>query len=171
MHNNWFTLTNLKHLLCHLCIYCVFMSFYWTQSTYGLICIFPNFSSRTVHSFSESNKMIQNTTYIHICKKLTSHTTVPLNHKTNLYFNYRSDRNVIPLIRSKQMYKQMTSLPLYKFKLDVALALMYREVVDDPMEIQAVTGWTTSEGLGPLRATPARCLGASSALSCGAGAI
>ena len=44
----------------------------------------------------------------------------------------------LALVNAYVLYKQMTSLPLYKFKLDVALALMYGEVVDDPMEIQAV---------------------------------
>ena len=44
----------------------------------------------------------------------------------------------LALVNSYILYKQLTNLPLHKFKLDVALSLMYGDVVEDPTQIQDV---------------------------------
>ena len=44
----------------------------------------------------------------------------------------------LSLVNSFILYKETASLPLYQFKLDVALSLMYGDVVETPMEIPIV---------------------------------
>lgn len=44
----------------------------------------------------------------------------------------------LALVNAYILYKQTTNMPLYQFKLDVALALMYGEAVEDPMDIQVI---------------------------------
>ena len=42
------------------------------------------------------------------------------------------------LVNAYILYKEKTVLPLYKFKLDVAISLMYGDIYENPVEIQEV---------------------------------
>lgn len=42
------------------------------------------------------------------------------------------------LVNAYILYKEKTVLPLYKFKLDVAISLMYGDVYENPVDIQVV---------------------------------
>ena len=44
----------------------------------------------------------------------------------------------LALVNAYILYKQMTNMPLYQFKLDVALSLMYGDIVENPWEIESV---------------------------------